>query len=31
MVTIDFKKEDVLDLIVPANELISKIERLLSK
>jgi uncharacterized protein (UPF0332 family) len=28
---IDFKKEDVLDLIEPANELISKIERLLSK
>lgn len=28
---IDFKKEDVLDLIEPANELISKIEILLSK
>ena len=28
---IDFKKEDVLDLIGPANELISKIERILSK
>jgi uncharacterized protein (UPF0332 family) len=28
---IDFKKEDVLDLIGPAEELISKIERLLSK
>jgi uncharacterized protein (UPF0332 family) len=28
---IDFEKEDVLDLIVPANELISKIEILLSK
>lgn len=28
---IDFKKEDVLDLIGPANELISKIEILLSK
>jgi len=28
---IDFKKEDVLDLIDPANELISKIELLLSK
>ena len=27
----DFKKEDVLDLIGPANELISKIEMLLSK
>jgi len=28
---IDFRKEDVLDLIEPANELISKIEMLLSK
>jgi uncharacterized protein (UPF0332 family) len=28
---IDFKKEDVLDLLGPANELISKIESLLSK
>ena len=28
---IDFRKEDVLDLIDPANELISKIEMLLSK
>lgn len=28
---IDFKKEDVLDLIEPASELISKIEMLLSK
>lgn len=28
---IDFKKEDVLDLIGSANELISKIERLLSE
>jgi uncharacterized protein (UPF0332 family) len=28
---IDFKQEDVLDLIDPANELISKIEMLLSK
>jgi len=28
---IDFNKEDVLDLIGPANELISKIEILLSK
>jgi uncharacterized protein (UPF0332 family) len=28
---IDFEKEDVLDLIGPANELISKIELLLSK
>ena len=28
---IDFKKEDVLDLIGPANELITKIEILLSK
>ena len=28
---IDFKKEDVLDLVGPANELISKIEILLSK
>lgn len=28
---IDFEKEDVLDLIGPANELISKIETLLSK
>jgi uncharacterized protein (UPF0332 family) len=28
---IDFKKEDVLDMIGPANELISKIEILLSK
>ncbi len=28
---IDFKKEDVLDMIEPADELISKIERLLSK
>ena len=28
---IDFKKEDVLDLIDPANELISKIEELLFK
>ena len=28
---IDFTKEDVLDLIDPANELISKIEALLSK
>jgi uncharacterized protein (UPF0332 family) len=28
---IDFKKEDVLDMIEPANELISKIERLLSE
>jgi uncharacterized protein (UPF0332 family) len=27
---IDFRKEDVLDLIGPANELISKIERILS-
>jgi len=28
---IDFRKEDVLDLIDPANELISKIEMILSK
>jgi len=28
---IDFRKEDVLDLIEPANELISEIEMLLSK
>jgi uncharacterized protein (UPF0332 family) len=28
---IDFKREDVLDMLAPANELISKIEILLSK